>query len=69
MILAGKRDGRRHSTMIFSGNVVVVETSYQTLKVLPLCVDREKAQPLPIKITVLTFLVKKYNEAFRMFTF
>ena len=60
---------RRHSTMIFSGNVVVVETSYQILKVLPLCVDREKAQPLPIKITVLTFLVKKYNEAFRMFTF
>ena len=64
-MLAGKRDGRRHSTMIFSGNVVVVET----LKVLPLCVDREKAQPLPIKITVLTFLVKKYNEAFSMFTF
>ena len=25
MILAGKRDGRRHSTMIFSGNVVVAE--------------------------------------------
>ena len=69
MILVGKRDGRRHSTMIFSGNVVVAETSYQILKVLPLCVDRENSQPLPIKITVLTFLVKKYNEAFRMFTF
>ena len=32
--LAGKRDSRRHSTTKISENVVVVETSYQMLKVL-----------------------------------
>ena len=36
VILAGKRDSRRHSSMSFSENVVVSETSYQMLEVLSL---------------------------------
>ena len=32
VILAGKRDSRRHSITIFSENVVVAETSYQMYK-------------------------------------
>jgi len=31
VILAGKLDGRRHSTEDFSENVIVAETSYQML--------------------------------------
>ena len=31
VILAGKLDGRRHSTADFSENVIVAETSYQML--------------------------------------
>ena len=42
VILAGKRDCRRHSTTSFSEDVVVAETSYQKLKVSALCV-RERA--------------------------
>ena len=57
-ILAGKRGSRRHSTMSFSENVVVAETSYQMLEVLSFC-DRERAYVPSIKITVLTFLLKK----------
>ena len=34
LILAGKRDSRRHSTTSFSENVVVEGTSYQMLEVL-----------------------------------
>ena len=33
VILAGKRDSRRHSTTSFSENVVMAETSYQMLEV------------------------------------
>ena len=33
VILAGKRDSRRHSTTSFSENVVVAGTSYQILEV------------------------------------
>ena len=36
-ILAGKRDSCSHPTTTFSGNVVVVETSYQMLEVLSFC--------------------------------
>ena len=42
LILAGKRENRRHSTKNFSENVVVAETSYQMLEVLSFC-DRKKA--------------------------
>ena len=43
VILAGKRDSRRHSTSGFSENVAeVTETSYEMLKVLLFC-DEEKA--------------------------
>ena len=43
VILAGKRDSRRHSTSGFSENVAeVTETSYEMLKVLLFC-DGEKA--------------------------
>ena len=35
----------------------MAETSYQLLEVLEFC-NRERAQPPPITITVLTFLVK-----------
>ena len=42
VILAGKRDSRRHSTSGFSENVAeVTETSYEMLKVLLFC-DGEK---------------------------
>ena len=34
VILAGKRDSRRHSTTSFSEGVVVAGTSYQSLEVL-----------------------------------
>ena len=37
VILAGKHDCRRHSTMSFSQNVVVTETSYKVLEVLSFC--------------------------------
>ena len=37
--------------------VLVLQTSYQMLKVVSSC-DRVRAQPLSIKITLLTFLVK-----------
>ena len=37
VILAGKRESRRHSTTSFSENVVMAKTSYQTLEVLSLC--------------------------------
>ena len=56
--LAEKRDSCRHSTTGFSENVVVAETSYQVLEALSLC-DRERVLPSSIKLTVLTFLVKK----------
>ena len=59
MILAGKRGSHHHSTMSFSVNVVVAETSYRMLEVLSFCDGKR------IKITVLIFLVnQKYNEAF-----
>ena len=58
VILAGKRGSSRHSTTSFSESVVVAETSYQMLEVLPFC-NLERAQPSSITITVLTFLVKK----------
>ena len=41
-----------------SENVMEAEISYQMLEVLSFC-DRERAQTPSIKITVLTFLVKK----------
>ena len=58
VILAGKRNGRRHSTMGLSKNVVVSEISYQMSEVLSFC-------NLPsLKITVLTILVKKVQWGF-----
>ena len=42
LILAGKRDSRRHSTTSFSENVVVAGTSYQMFEVLSFCY-RERA--------------------------
>ena len=42
MIFVRKRDTSCHSTMRFSENVAVVETSYQMLEVLSFC-DRERA--------------------------
>ena len=43
VILARKRDNRRHSTASFSEDVVLAETSYQKLEVLSFCADREGA--------------------------
>ena len=57
IILAGKRDGRSHSTRSFGENVVVAETRCQMLEVLWFC-DREMAQPPSLTTTVLIFLVK-----------
>ena len=42
VILAGKRDSRRHPTTCFNENIVVAETSYEMLKVLSFC-ERDKA--------------------------
>ena len=42
MVLAGKRDSRRHSTTSFTENAVVVETTYQMYEVLSFC-NRERA--------------------------
>ena len=42
----------------------MAETSYQLLEVLEFC-NRERAQPPPITITVLTFLVKKVQRRIR----
>ena len=58
VILAGKRDSRRRSTMGFGQNVVVEETSYQIFEVLSFHV-RKRAYPPTIKITMLTFHMKK----------
>ena len=55
--MAGKRGSRYHSTMSFSENVVVAETSCQMLQVLSFC-DQERVQPPSLKVTVLTFVVK-----------
>lgn len=51
-ILAGKCNTRRHSTMIFSENVVLAETSCQMFGGLLFC-DCERAWPPSIKISVL----------------
>ena len=67
VILAGKRDSRRHSSTSFSKNFVAAKTSYryEMLEVLLFC-DRLRGLTCFKKITVLTFLVKKkYDEAFR----
>ena len=61
VILAGKRDSRRRSTMGFGQNVVVEEKSYQIFEVLSFHV-RKRAYPPAIKITMLTFHVKKSME-------
>ena len=63
VILAGKRDSRRRSTMGFGQNVVVEEKSYQIFEVLSFHV-RKRAYPPAIKITMLTFHVKKKYGAF-----
>ena len=65
IILVGKCGSCRRFSSGFSKNIAVAKTSCQKLEVSSFC-DQEKAQPPLIKITVLTFLVKKkYNEAFR----
>ena len=58
--LAGKRGSSRHSTTSFSEIEIVVEadTSYQMFVVLSFW-DADKALLQSIKITVLTFLMKK----------
>ena len=56
--MAGKRGSRRHATTSFNKSVFAAGTIYQMLEVLAFW-NRERAQPLSITITVLTFLVKK----------
>ena len=56
--MAEKRDSRRRSTAGFGQNVGVEETSHQMFEVLSLYV-RKRAYPPTIKITMLTFHVKK----------
>ena len=55
--MAGKRGSSRHSTTSLSENVEVAEKRSQMLEVLSFC-DQERVQPLSLKITVPTFLVK-----------
>jgi len=68
IILARKSDSRGHSTTRFSENVMEAEISYQMLEVLSFC-DRERVQTPSIKITVLTFLLKKCSKTFRAYYF
>ena len=58
VILAGRRDSRRHSTTAFGGNIVMAKTTYQMLEILSFS-DRERASPSSTEIIVLTFVVKK----------
>ena len=58
VILAGRRDSRRHSTTSFCGNIVVAKTGYQMLGILSFS-DRESALPPSTEISELTFVVKK----------
>ena len=58
VILAGKLDSCHCSTMSFREDVVVLETIYQMGEVLSLF-SGERAQPPPIKVTVLAFQEKK----------
>ena len=60
LFFAGKRGSRRYSTTSFSEIEIVVEadTTYQIFLVLSFW-DGDKALLQSIKITVLTFLVKK----------
>ena len=51
------------ATKGFSENVMEAEISHQMLEVLSFC-DWERAQTPSIKITVLTFLVKKVQQDF-----
>ena len=55
VIMAAKRESRRHSTTSFSENVVVAGTSYKNL---------ERAKPPSVSIPVLASLVKKSNMKF-----
>ena len=64
VILAGKCGNHRHSTTSFSKNVVVAKTNYQMLKILSFS-DRKRASLPSTEISVLTFVVKKKNEAFQ----
>ena len=57
VILAGKSDSHRHSTLSLSKNVVVAKTSYQMLEILS--IDRERALPPSTEISELTFVMKK----------
>ena len=66
VILAGKRDSRRRSTMGFGQNVVVEETSYQMFEVLSFHL-RKRAYPPTIKITMLTFHMKKNKKKYEAF--
>ena len=66
MIFVRKRDTSCHSTMSFSENIAVAETSYQNnVRSFIILRSGEGFKSPPIKVTVLTFLVKKKkNEAF-----
>ena len=55
IILVGKCDSNRHSTMSFSDNVIVAKTSYKMLGVL-LFSDREMALPPLMEICILAFV-------------
>ena len=57
VILAGKRESRRHSNTSFRENVVAAKTSYQLLGILSFS-DRERASPPSTEISVLTFVVQ-----------
>ena len=65
VILAGKHDSRRRSTMGFGQNVVVEEISYQMFEVLSFHV-RKRAYPPTIKITMLTFHMKKKRRSMEL---
>ena len=60
VILAEKRDSRRHSATSLSENVVAAKTSYRNVSSFIIC-DQKKAS---IKMTVLTLLLIKRKMKF-----
>ena len=65
VILAGKRDRRRHSTTSFSEEVVVAGTSYQMLESFSILLSGEGLTSCSINNPANFFGEKNYNEAFR----
>ena len=60
VILAGKSDSHRHSTLSFSKNVVVAKSNkLSNVRNFIIYRDRERVSPPSTEISELTFVMKK----------